>query len=1130
MPLGGGDMALVERARLVQPYAGLEAGETIVIKRLQPGPPPALRAAFEAEGRLGMQVRHAHLVRTLAVLPDFEGSPAIVQRYVPGMTLADLLREGPLPEPLARRLAADIAGALAALHAAGFAHNDVKPSNIVLATDGGDAVLLDLGLATPLQSATDARSEHDPGSLEWMAPERQTGGPPTMASDVFSLGLVLFHAATGAAIAQARRRPSQIAPRLSPFFDEYIGALLAPDPAQRLSASDAALLAQQSEASEWWRGRAKSAGPISTAYIQDSVWPNLGRDAELAQLARIATSSLKKESPPAILSLIGPEGSGKWQLIAHFAALTRRRENPPLYLAIRTTPMREARPHGSMLELLRLWLGLPHGFKPTADHIHSLRRLLPPKGADTLLFVLGVSDEAVIPGSVTQALTDWLVALAEEQPLLLFLDELHDSGPDTMRVVAQLAARANTSMAMMMVLGERDDLPLPPSPDRRRLCDRVLRLGPISAAAVTRFVNARFEKETPRVRLARVLMERSRGNPGLLRELMNTLESTGATIPGRGGLWRLLVAPEDLPLPSSLRGSIQNRYLSMNRRARTLLARLAVLGGRLTPEVIRRAYPNLRDVDLTTRLTNLERRGWLVAHGDHFRFARPAQPEVIRATLSRDTLAHLHIKAAEGLAPRPGEPASITLAIRRAWHLREAGQARSLIEALLPVVRALVTRGQPQRVATLADWGIAALEQLDKEAASKPGDEDLMLYFLELAADAAGRVGKRTRERELLDRLADFNLSTQSEASQTAAASRLARTYFLHGRYARATASFGLARSMLKNAINLASDAGRLSLQAEAMVQLARVQAEVGELDHAESLCNQALELIGDNELGQAAAFVALAQVEILRSRPDLALKHIDRALEIGRHMAATFPSALKAESYLARARIWRDLGRPNRALGSVKKALELAVHAQERVIEAEAAARLGGLLVVAGDEEAAEAQLREALLIAGEIEDRRSVSLASLWLGTLIAEREGLAGGNELQRSIDAAGDIGLHRNQAMGLAIHARVELLRSHSGENGAALQRAEEQSLRAAGLIERHGAEQRDTIVIIGTRAMLLYETERKDEARALVAELRRAMRRTNSAIQDPILRRLNRKATTRLLEAVLSPEGPIFPRS
>ena len=325
MPLGGGDMALVERARLVQPYAGLEAGDAIVIKRLQPNPPAALRAAFEAEGRLGMQVHHAHLVRTLAVLPDFEGSPAIVQRYVPGMTLADLLREGPLPEPLARRLAADIAGALAALHAAGFAHNDVKPSNIVLATDGGDAVLLDLGLATPLESATDARSEHDPGSLEWMAPERQSGGPPSMASDVYSLGLVLFHAATGAAIAQARHRPSQIAPRLSPFFDELIGALLAPDPAERLTASGAAQLAEQSEASAWWRDRAKSAGPMSTAYIQDSVWPNLGRDAELAQLARIATRSLKRQSPPAILSLIGPR---RQRQVAAHRALCRADPTP----------------------------------------------------------------------------------------------------------------------------------------------------------------------------------------------------------------------------------------------------------------------------------------------------------------------------------------------------------------------------------------------------------------------------------------------------------------------------------------------------------------------------------------------------------------------------------------------------------------------------------------------------------------------------------------------------------------------------------------------------------------------------------------------------------------------------------
>jgi len=105
-----------------------------------------------------------------------------------------------------------------------------------------------------------------------------------------------------------------------------------------------------------------------------------------------------------------------------------------------------------------------------------------------------------------------------------------------------------------------------------------------------------------------------------------------------------------------------------------------------------------------------------------------------------------------------------------------------------------------------------------------------------------------------------------------------------------------------------------------------------------------------------------------------------------------------------------------------------------------------------------------------------------------------------------------------------------LRSRTGEDSGALQRAEDQSLRAAALIERHGAEQRDTIVIMGTRAMLLYETARKDEARALVSELRRTMRRTNQAIQDQILRRLNRKATTRLLEAVLSPEGPIFPRS
>ena len=1131
-------MARVERAVLELDYAGLEAGDGVVLKSIDPNSPESLRAAFEREGRLGLRVRHPNLVRTLAVMPDFEGAPAIVQRYVAGRTLADLCAEGPLPEPLARRLGAHIAGALAALHAEGFAHNDVKPSNIVVTIAGGDAVLLDLGLATEVHAGIDARSSHDPGSLEWMAPERRAGRPPSPPADVYSLGLVLFHAATGAPLEQVGRLPSTLAPRLSPFFDALLGALLDPRANQRLTAAEVAELAAAGEASAWWRERAASSSHIATAFAQDPVWPSLGRERELGILRRFAVHAMRPDTSPGVLSLVGPEGSGKWQLMTHLAAELRRGVVPPLFLAVRATPMREARPHGALLELLRLWLGLPHGSAPTADHVAALRRLLPPKGADTLLFVLGFTDETVIPGSVTQALTDWLAALAEERPLLLFLDELHDAGRDTQRVIAALAARAaerDAGMTLMLVLAERDDLPRPPSPERAELADEVLRLGPIDLDAVKRFVSARFAPSAPRLRVARVLMERSRGNPGLLRELMQTLEASGAVRTGVGGKLELIVAPEELPLPYSLRATIKERFLAMNRRVRTLLARLAVLGGRLTPEVIRRAFPGLRDVDLTSRLTHLERLGWLSAHGDHFRFARPAQPEVIRAALSKATLAHLHEQAAAGLAPRPGEPASITLGIRRAWHLREAGASRSLVETVRPLVSALVTRGQPQRVATLTEWGLEALERLAAEEQEQPGDDAVMLEFLELAADAAGRVGKRTRERELLDRLADFDLANQPKDNELLTATRLARTYYLHGRYARATASFGLARSMLKNAVQLAHDAGRRRLEGEALVQLARVQAEVGELDHARRLAQQALELFDveaheDDASGTAAAHVALAQVEILNSRPDLALEHIEEALELGRNTSASFPSALKAEAYLARARVWRDLGRPQRALGSARKALELAEHAQERVIEVEAAARLGGLMVVIGDEDSAEAQLRDALLVAKEIEDRRGASLASLWLGTLLAEREGTGAGDELQRSIEEAGAIGLYRNQALGLAILARVERLRVQSGADEPAFARAEEQSVRAFALLERHGAEQRDGIVIAGTRGMLLFESGRADESRELVRELRRVMRRSNQAIADPVLRRLNRKASTALLESVLSPEGPIFPRA
>ena len=1149
--LEGGSMAVVERAPLAEPWGGLEAGQDVVVKRLGAGQvaDEAAAAALRREGRLGLELAHPDVARTLACVEDPGLGPVLVFEFIPGVTLDELVAAGPVPEPLTRRLGRRVATALAHLHAAGWAHADVKPENLRL-DRRGRARLLDLGLVTPLADRGDPPPDHDPGSLAWLPPERLEGAPPTSAADVYALGRVLFNAVTGVAPpprapGSPPPRPSSTAPRVTPFLDELVGAALAWDPADRPTAAELAEALAGGESSAWWQARAWSDAP-RPAGVSFGAVPLVGRDTELARLAELAAAAFAGAPGATPLHLLGPEGSGKWQLVHEFATHARRGPRPPLFLAGRMTAMREARPYGTILGLLHAWLGLGSGQRPGPEHLAALAELLPPRGAATLEGVLDPAHEGAIEGSVSTALVDWLLALGAERPLIVLLDELQEAGRETRALLGKLgAALAERREAALpfVVLGERDDLADEPDAARAAVVPVTLTLGPLDGAAVEELVRRRFDSGSPRLALARVLMDRSRGNPGLLEELLIGLEASGAAERRSDGRLHLVVAPDSLPMPGSLRQSIAERFRRLDPGQRALLAHMATLAGRLDSAILRRAFPSLANVDLTSALASLARQGWLEAQGAWFRFARPALREAVLGALAPQVVRRLHREAARGLAPRPGERASVGGAIRRAWHLREADLPRELLATLRPVIRLLLERGQPQRTATLTDWGLAAVDTLEREAAADGGElepdlRDLRLTLLELAAASAGRMGRRADERAHLDRLAELGLDSDD--------SRTARIYLLHARHARGTSSYGLALGTLKNALDFARRAGRPRLEIESLVLLALTEADAGLLDRARAHAEEAHELAAgrpvDDPDDLASTHLALARVAVLSGRPDRALAQVDRALALGRRHRPGLQARLKAASHLMRARTWRDLGRPARARGSAAKALEIAQHAHERVLEVEAMARLGGLLVDAGLTEEAEARLREALRLAAEIEDHRGKTLARLYLGTLIAEEHDGEGADELARAAADAHDLGLWRTEAMALAIEARVHLLRAGvmgrdvrgSGSTVALpdadeLAAAERCSARALTLLERHGAELRDGIVITGTRAMVLHHADGGDLAQPLVRTLRRTMRAANQAIEDVPTRRMHRQATTALLEQVLSPEGPLFPR-
>src|SRR5688500_10292839 len=117
--------------------------------------------------------------------------------YVDGEDLATILRRnGPLPPTQTTRIAAGIARALAASHARGIVHRDVKPGNVLIGRDGRVKVV-DFGIARAIAEAQMTMPGTTLGSVHYFSPEQARGEPAISESDIFSLGIVLYEMLTG---------------------------------------------------------------------------------------------------------------------------------------------------------------------------------------------------------------------------------------------------------------------------------------------------------------------------------------------------------------------------------------------------------------------------------------------------------------------------------------------------------------------------------------------------------------------------------------------------------------------------------------------------------------------------------------------------------------------------------------------------------------------------------------------------------------------------------------------------------------------------------------------------------------------------------------------------------------------
>lgn len=243
--LGHGGMASVYRA------VDEQLGREVAVKVFRIGPVDhGERARAEAEIQTLAALRSPALVTLFdAALDDLDGDSYLVMELVPGSDLATRLREGPLDRATTARVGAQVADGLAAVHAQGIVHRDVKPANVLLESDGSHVKLADFGIALLRDAARVTGTGTVMGTAAYLAPEQVLAQGITGKADVYALGLVLLECLTGrqpfpgsaveSATARLTRSP-EIDQHLPTAWRTLLHVMTAQDPADRPTAEEAA--------------------------------------------------------------------------------------------------------------------------------------------------------------------------------------------------------------------------------------------------------------------------------------------------------------------------------------------------------------------------------------------------------------------------------------------------------------------------------------------------------------------------------------------------------------------------------------------------------------------------------------------------------------------------------------------------------------------------------------------------------------------------------------------------------------------------------------------------------------------------------------------------------------------------
>ncbi|MGW4208544.1 protein kinase domain-containing protein [Lentzea sp. NPDC004789] len=246
--LGAGAMGVVWRARDELLHRDVAVKQLLLNDVQAHEVQEAIQRAMR-EARIAARLQHPNAIGVFDVVVD-NGKPCLVMEYLPSRNLSAVLDErGPMPPVEAARIGSLAAGALAAAHAAGIVHRDIKPGNVLIGRDGA-VKITDFGISRALGDVAVTKTGMLAGTPAYLAPELARGAEPAPPSDVFSLGATIYAMTEGEPpfgrstndlgllykVARGETRPPMRSGPLTPLLVR----LLANEPSQRPTAAQAA--------------------------------------------------------------------------------------------------------------------------------------------------------------------------------------------------------------------------------------------------------------------------------------------------------------------------------------------------------------------------------------------------------------------------------------------------------------------------------------------------------------------------------------------------------------------------------------------------------------------------------------------------------------------------------------------------------------------------------------------------------------------------------------------------------------------------------------------------------------------------------------------------------------------------